>query len=199
MKTAMTVILLVFVAASIVYMTIGERDTSAETPAFTGTSTPSTAKGTDARSDRAVAQLEATHRVDGKPAAATASPESVPDSKEAAAGKRNVIAYYFHRTQRCHTCLTMEAYARAALDEGFTDELESDGLQFRSVNVDEKANEHFVNEYDLYASALVLVDMEGHEVKRSKKLEQIWDLVGDELNFKTFVRDETMAYLEDAP
>jgi len=93
----------------------------------------------------------------------------------------------------------MEAYARAALEEGLSDALQSGELQFRSVNVEESANEHFVNEYELYTSALVMVEMEGTAVKRSKKLEQIWDLVGDERKFKTFVRDEALAYLEDAP
>ena len=56
-----------------------------------------------------------------------------------------------------------------------------------------------MKEHDLYASALVMVEMEGSEVKRSKNLEQIWDLVGDETKFKTYVRDEALAYLEDTP
>ena len=119
-----------------------------------------------------------------------------------AAGARSnhkVVAYYFHRTQRCHTCLTMEAYAEQALKDGLSDALDSGELEWRAVNVEESEHEHFVKEYELYASALVMVETEGGQAQRWKKLEQIWDLVGDESEFKSFVRDEAQAYLEDTP
>jgi len=173
MKNIVTVVLLVFVAASIAYLAIGDRRSSNEATleARTGESSSSDTARVGTTYD--VASRTATERTDGAIAPTTVTGEEAAESHATAVDERSVIAHYFHRTQRCHTCLTMEAYARAALEEGLSDALQSGELQFRSVNVEEPANDHLVTEYELYASALVMVEMKGDEVKRSKKLEQI--------------------------
>ena len=90
----------------------------------------------------------------------------------------------------------MEAYAEAGLRDGFPDAFESGELEWRAVNVEEPENEHFVEEYGLTASALVMVLLENDEQKQWKDLGRVWELVGDEWEFKEYVRDEAMAYLE---
>lgn len=199
MKGLVTVILLVFVAVSVVYMTVGQRDEGSVAPTkaeLAQASAPETAQST---ADNDAEIPEVTEHDEGTASAANSSSTTAAKSQELKKVSRTVVAYYFHRTQRCHTCLTMEAYAEDALRQGLPDALESGTLQWRAVNVEVPQHEHFVNEYNLYASALVMVEMEGNEVKRSKNLEQIWDLVGDGSKFKTYVRDEALAYLEDAP
>lgn len=199
MKRAVTVILLVFVIASVVYMAIGERgEGNVSTTEADATETPTLGTARN-RADDDTGMQEVAEHDEGSAAAANAPSETVAKAQEPTKVPRTVVAYYFHGTQRCHTCLTMEAYAGGALAEGLSNALQSGQLQFRSVNVDETANEHFVKEYDLYASALVMVEMAGDEVKRAKNLKQIWDLVGDESKFKAYVRDEALAYLQDAP
>lgn len=199
MKTIVTVVLLVFVAASIAYVATGERRDSGEEIIEANAADAPVAETARVGAADGVADHSTTEHSDSAMAPAREPGEAGNPSRQPAADERRLIVYYFHRTQRCHTCLTMEAYARAALDEDLFDAMESGELKWRAVNVDETANEHFVNEYELYASALVMVEREGDEVKRSKKLEQIWDLVGDEWKFRTFVRDEALAYLEDTP
>ena len=115
---------------------------------------------------------------------------------EALGGK--LVAYYFHRTQRCQTCLAMEAYAAEALREGFSEAFESGELEWQAVNVEESQSEHFVEEYGLTASALVMVLFEDGEQKHWKNLERVWELVGDELQYKAYVEAEALAMLERA-
>ncbi len=108
-----------------------------------------------------------------------------------------LIAYYFHRTQRCKTCLTIEAYAEDVLKDAFPEALKSGELEFRTVDLDEPANEHFVADYELAASSLVLVSFRAGKQKEWRNLQRVWELVGDELKFKAYVESETMPFLED--
>lgn len=197
MKNLTTIILLMFVAVTVVYLVIGNRGAAPDRPRETATSPP---EGIPVSSEP-ITESDATDRVEhdrtnDPPAPGT---ETETEPKANTPTNHKVIAYYFHRTQRCHTCLTMEAYIQQTLKDAFSNALETGELEWRPVNVEEPQNEHFVKEYELYASALVIVDVENGQAKRSKKLEQIWGLVGDEQKFKTFVRDEARAYLEATP
>ena len=133
---------------------------------------------------------------------AIASPESgTPGEAESTSAQRNeqagrkLIAYYFHRTQRCRTCLTIEAYAEEALKDAFPGALKTGELEWRALNVEESANEHFVGEYEITSSALVLVDTQNGEEQEWRNLERVWELVDDELTFKAYVETEALAFL----
>ena len=107
-----------------------------------------------------------------------------------------LIAYYFHRTQRCRTCLAIEADAEEALRDAFPEELAAGRLEWRAVNVEEPANERFVTDYQLTGSSLVLVYTEGGVQQEWRTLDRVWDLVGDELEFKAYVEAEASVFLE---
>ncbi|MDD5430443.1 MAG: hypothetical protein PHE97_06995, partial [Candidatus Omnitrophica bacterium] len=47
-----------------------------------------------------------------------------------------VIAYYFHGSFRCVTCINMEKYSREAIEANFKDALDSGKLEFKAVNVE---------------------------------------------------------------
>ncbi len=200
MKNATTIVLLIFVVVTIGYLVIGDRGDGSVAPrdaaAPTMQSSPVGSKAVEIDEPTKAIELVAG---DEPEETAGQVAETATDTAADAKSSYKIIAYYFHRTQRCHTCLTMEAYAAQALKDGLSDAFESGTLEWRTVNVEEPENEHFVMEYELYTSELVMVETEGGQTKRWKKLEQIWDLVGNELEFKTFVRNEALAYLEDAP
>ena len=172
-KTIITVVLLGFVGVSVAHLIIQEF--TAE-PAV---GSESAQIGT-ARSESVTG---------GDEEQALAEPDEQPGHQ--------LIAYYFHRTQRCETCLTIEAYAEEALAEAFPQALRSGELEWRAVNVEEPANEHFVEDYQLTASALVLVDTQDGEQKEWRDLDRVWELVGDELEFKAYVEAEALAFLEE--
>jgi hypothetical protein len=169
MKSVVTIVLLLFVAGSVAYLVVSE------TRSKTATTDPAT-RGADPSRPVANESLRAT----AKPANEKPSPV--------------LVAYYFHGTSRCSTCLKMEKYAREAVEESFGDDARSGRVQWLAVNYDEPANEHFVKQYELFASALVLVSGQG-DVRQWQKLERIWDLVGDEPAFKAYVIHQVTSML----
>ncbi len=171
-KTTATVVLLAFVVVSVVYLIIQESSSTPAPPSESG-------------------QVTAARPASKTPGAV--KPTSIEPDQQT---EHKLIAYYFHRTQRCRTCLTIEAYAQEALEEAFPKALRSGELEWQAVNVEESANEHFVEEYELTSSALVLVDTQNGEQLEERNLERVWELVGDELAFKAYVEAEAMVFLE---
>lgn len=110
--------------------------------------------------------------------------------------ERYVIAYYFHGTHRCYTCLTIEQYAKEALEAGFRKELQSGKLKFLSVNVEDPLNRHFIQEYQLYTRSLVLVEMENGKQKQWKNLEKIWTYFRDKPAFINYIQTEVREALK---
>jgi len=168
-KIAITVVLLLFVAASVVYVVVNESSGSAT-------------------NDESGVNAENPEQAGSK------QPESA-DTNGGSADK--VIAYYFHGNKRCRTCRTIETYGHEALLSVFSKELENGQLEWVTVNFDEPANEHFIEDYLLTASSLVLVKIEGGQQVAWKELALVWDLVGDKESFVTYVREDTFAYLEE--
>ena len=171
-KSIATVVLLAFVGVSVAYLIIQE---SRSKPAVQSES-----------GQVAVARRES--KTPGDVGQTSAEPDQQTSHK--------LIAYYFHRTQRCRTCLTIEAYAEEALKDAFPEALATGELEWHAINVEEPANEHFVEDYQLSFSALVLVDMQKGEQREWRNLERVWELVGDELEFKAYVEAEALAFLE---
>ena len=109
-----------------------------------------------------------------------------------------VIAYYFHGTFRCYTCTNMEKYSREAIDVNFKNALASGNLEFKAVNVEERGNEHFVNDYQLYTKSLILsLVKDGKEIK-SKNLDKIWEYSRNKQKFIDYVTGEISGFMKDA-
>ncbi|MBU1125216.1 MAG: hypothetical protein KKC84_04265 [Candidatus Omnitrophica bacterium] len=109
-----------------------------------------------------------------------------------------VIAYYFHGAFRCPTCTMMESYSKEAIETNFKDALASGTLEFKAVNVEDRGNEHFVSEYELYTKSLILSYVqEGREI-RSKNLDKIWEYAGNKQKFISYVTEEIGTFLGEA-
>lgn len=162
-RKAITAVLLLFVACSIVFLVASETRTStdgtAPVPATASTGTPqplnSTTEGT------ALVPVDAS--------------------------RAETVVYYFHGTMRCPTCLKMEQYAREAVEKAFVAEINAGRIAWQALNYDEPANEHFLKEYGLTASAIVVVSWTHAGTATWRSLDRIWDLVGDEAAFKAYV------------
>jgi hypothetical protein len=114
----------------------------------------------------------------------------------AATAEREVVLYYFHGTRRCKTCLTIESYAQQAVETKFEDELRASTLRWKVVNTDEAANAHFVKDFGLVSSSLVVVELQGGDVIRHDVLQDAWTLVRDEPRFVLYVQESVHEYLK---
>ena len=123
-------------------------------------------------------------------------------SSESAVGKSStgtkpeVVLYYFHGTRRCNTCRTIESYAQEAVEGKFKDALEAGTLNWTVLNTDESENAHFVKDFGLVSSSLVLVAVDGGEVLRHEILQDAWTLVRDKPRFIEYVQESVGEFLE---
>ena len=112
------------------------------------------------------------------------------------AKNRHVIAYYFHGTFRCPTCHKLEQYSKEAVETNFKNELTSGKLEFKVVNIEDKGNEHYGSDYQLYTKSLVISLIENGKEVRSKNLTRIWDYVGNKQKFFEYVTGEINSFLK---
>ena len=117
----------------------------------------------------------------------------------AAAGSGNgvIYAYYFHGSFRCPTCHKLEQYSKEAIESKFKRELEAGKLVYKTVNVEARGNEHFVDDYKLFTKALVIVLVRDGKDVRSKNLEKIWEYMGDQRKFHDYVSGEVANFLKE--
>jgi hypothetical protein len=107
-----------------------------------------------------------------------------------------VYAYYFHGSIRCSTCYKLEQYSKEAIENNFKSQLASGKLEFRVINIEEKANAHFINDYQLYTKALVLSLVKDDKEVKSKNLNKIWQLVGSKDKFVEYIKVELANFLK---
>lgn len=105
------------------------------------------------------------------------------------------IAYYFHRTMRCATCLSIEEQSREAIEQSYGGELGAGRLEWWAVNIEEPGNEHFEADFQLQSQLLVLVEMSGEQVTRWRLLPKVWELVEEPHGFQEFVATEVGVFL----
>jgi len=70
---------------------------------------------------------------------------------------QNVLTvYYFHATNRCPTCLAIEANTKKTLVTYFAAELKSGKVKFDVISADDAKNKAICEKYQAFGSKLVL-------------------------------------------
>ena len=111
--------------------------------------------------------------------------------------KNSVAAYYFHGNFRCANCRNLEQYSKEAIEKHFKDELVSGKVAFKVINVEEKGNEHFVNDYQLYTRSLVISLVKNGKEVKSKNLAKTWEYLNNKPGFYQYVKEEVDTYLNE--
>ena len=106
------------------------------------------------------------------------------------------VAYYFHGNFRCDNCRKIEEYSREAVDLYFSEQLKTGELKFEVINTDEPANEHFVEDYQLYTRSLVIAEFKDGKQVKWKNLAKVWDYLNNREKFHEYVKSEIQNYLE---
>ncbi len=108
---------------------------------------------------------------------------------------RKVEVLYFHTNARCYSCKKIEEYTKKALQLYFDNQLKSGRLIFKSVNIEEDNNRHYVQDYKLFSKSVVLVDkLNGKQVKW-KKLAKIWRYIRKQHKFLMYTKKEIVAFV----
>ena len=96
------------------------------------------------------------------------------DAKAAVAPDK-VVAYYFHGDRRCKTCMGIQAGIQQAIKERFANETAKGTLVFQEVNIDQDANKHFVQEFQLSFSTLIVVAKAGDKTVKWENCDKVWE------------------------
>lgn len=110
--------------------------------------------------------------------------------------EKTAVVYYFYTTARCYSCNLIEKYTKEALVKHFTQPYNGWRVEFRGVNIDEKANERFVRDYWLSSKAVVVQKFEGGKTLNWGMLKSVWQLLGDKEKFMDYVAVETRKVLD---
>jgi len=92
----------------------------------------------------------------------------------------------------------MEKYAQEAIETYFRDDILAGKIAFVPINVEEKNNEHFVQDYQLYTKALILSLVEDGKEIKSRNLQKIWQYARDKQQFSEYVVLEIESFREGA-
>ncbi len=129
--------------------------------------------------------------------AANKESERINLSAHSEGNNSTVIAYYFHRTMRCPACLAIEANAQRVIEGGFENQIANEQLMWIPLNLDEPGSEEFEKEFDISVSTLVLAKMQDGNHTKNKKLEKVWNYMGNPVEFEEYVQSEVRRFLNE--
>jgi hypothetical protein len=122
----------------------------------------------------------------------------VPEQRAAGAHLPDaLVVFCFHGKAPTAKCEKIERYTRQVLEKSFAAPLKNGKLVWRVRNFEAPENAHFVDEYQITASCVVLVDARSNRPYVAKNLQKRIDqLVDDKEAFMTFVRSEIQDLLK---
>ena len=99
-----------------------------------------------------------------------------------------LIVYYFHATARCTECINIENFTKEILETEFTKEKKSIKMIFFPLNIEDSANEHYINDFKLDVSTVILSKVINNKQVSWKNLEHVWKYADDKQLFFKYVR-----------
>ena len=100
-----------------------------------------------------------------------------------------VVVMYFHRTQRCPTCLRMGSYSEEAVVKGFAKEIKDGTVEFHYVDFQDERNAALTKGYKIGGPSLIVVKVVKNKAVEVKNLQEIWTKSRDKDVFLNYVRD----------
>ena len=113
----------------------------------------------------------------------------------AASTKAKIIVYYFHGDARCPTCFMLESLAKSEIETNFADAIKQGTLEWKTINIDTKGNEHYAQDYKLYTKSIIISTQVNNKEASWKNLDKIWQLVHEEPKYRSYIKTEVAACL----
>ncbi len=108
-----------------------------------------------------------------------------------------IEAIYFHNTHRCVTCLDIESEAKAIVEEVYAVELAAGKLRWSAINMEDERS--YISQYDLASPSLVLIRKIGSEVVDWITLHETWSTIRSSTRFSAYIVDTFSAFLRGCP
>jgi len=112
------------------------------------------------------------------------------------AGTKTVV-YCFYTNVRCASCRQIEAWTHTVLEKRFAPELADGKLEWKPVNVEEAANAHFIEDFQLKAKTVVVCRVVDGKTGQWVDLIDVWKYLADPTRFSSFIEDTVRKFLSD--
>jgi hypothetical protein len=120
-------------------------------------------------------------------------------TSQAALSPNRVMVYYFHTHVRCPACRMVETSSRSVVESQYADELNNGRIAWQSIDYQSPGNQHFVDDYQLLAPSVVLVEFKEGDVACWKALNEAWNLTGDRAPLERYIDAEIRAFRKAVP
>jgi len=124
------------------------------------------------------------------------TPQASAAGQPAAGPAHQVIACYFHRTNRCPTCRRISAYIEESVATGFASQIRDGSVKMLMIDFQDPRNERYTQAYGITGPTLVLMDVQDGKVKAWKPAPRVWSLVSQKDAFFQYVQGEVQSYLQ---
>jgi hypothetical protein len=111
--------------------------------------------------------------------------------------KIKIIAYYFHPTARCPSCINIENFTKEVVETLFSKESKAGLISFKQLNIEDSLNEHYIEDYKLDVSSVILAKFVNNKQVKWKNLEHVWKFSGEKENFFKYMKIEVKQFLKD--
>ncbi len=102
--------------------------------------------------------------------------------------------YYFHATNRCPTCNSIEANIKQVLASNFKNEVEQGIVNFTILNVEDEANKTFAEKYQASGASLHLIDIENGTEKDNDLTDYAFSYSRNKTDFFLKGMQDTISY-----
>jgi hypothetical protein len=100
-----------------------------------------------------------------------------------------IVVLNFHAAIRCNGCREIGKEAQTVVETDFADELKSGRMTWRVINFEEPANKHFVQDYGLTTSTIVVTRREGGRDVEWQRLDKVWDFLFEGPAMRAYVKE----------
>lgn len=120
------------------------------------------------------------------------------DEPAATAASRpdGVSVLALHGEKRCRTCIRISDLAREEVEKTFAAELADGRLHWESLNYEQPEHRDLARRYELVSATIVLSRWKDGAETDWQKLDEVWDLVGDEGEYREFIDTRVATMLE---
>ncbi len=115
---------------------------------------------------------------------------------ESEAIRDGVVVYYFHGNKRCPTCQAIEAQSHEVVQTQFASQLKRGEIVWKVLNYEQPAGAPFVEKFEILMPVVVVARMKDGQIQDWKRLDEVWGLVGDKLEFGAFVSNAIQRMLD---
>ncbi len=111
--------------------------------------------------------------------------------------KVQLIAYYFHPTARCPSCINIENFTEEVIKTQFVKENKAGLISFRQFNIEDSVNEHYIEDYKLEFSSVILAKYVNNKQVKWKNLKHVWKYSNDRESFFKYLKIEVKGFLKE--